>query len=81
MASPEDKAFEETLRELEATVDRLESGSLSLEESLAAFERGVGLVRELSGRLEAVERRVELLLRDTGDTEPHVRELSEDEMP
>ncbi|HXJ37508.1 MAG TPA: exodeoxyribonuclease VII small subunit [Candidatus Eisenbacteria bacterium] len=54
--------FEDSLAELEAVVRRLEQGELPLEDSLAAFERGMGLVRELSKRLEDIEKRVEVLL-------------------
>ena len=42
--------FEDALRDLEETVQRLESGELSLEDALAAFERGVGLVRNSASR-------------------------------
>jgi exodeoxyribonuclease VII small subunit len=62
------RTFEEDLRELEATVETLESGSLSLEDSLKAFERGIGLVRGLAGTLDAAERRIELLLREEDGT-------------
>lgn len=55
--------FEEGLAELEGLVQRLEKGELSLEDSLAAFERGMGLVRQLGERLAQVEQRVEVLLR------------------
>jgi exodeoxyribonuclease VII small subunit len=55
--------FEEALAELETVVRRLEQGELPLEESLAAFERGIGLVRQLSQRLADVEQRVEVLLK------------------
>jgi exodeoxyribonuclease VII small subunit len=41
----------------------LESGELTLEDSLAAFERGVGLVKVLNERLGAVEQRIEILTR------------------
>lgn len=56
--------FEDALRDLEDTVQRLESGDLSLEDSLAAFEQGVALVRVLNEKLTGVERRVEVLMRD-----------------
>jgi len=56
--------FEDALRDLEETVHRLESGELSLEDSLAAFESGVKLVRVLNEKLEGIERRVEVLTRD-----------------
>ena len=55
--------FEEGLAELEQIVQRLEKGELPLEDSLAAFERGIALVRSLSQRLAGVEQRVEALLR------------------
>ena len=59
--------FEEALAELEGLVQRLEKGELPLEESLAAFERGMTLVRQLGDRLTQVEQRVEVLLRsETG---------------
>jgi exodeoxyribonuclease VII small subunit len=65
MAGAPDKPqrFEEALAELESLVQRLEKGELPLEDSLAAFERGVGLVRALSERLAQVEQRVEVLLK------------------
>jgi exodeoxyribonuclease VII small subunit len=69
MGDPGDKGtrFEDQLAELEAIVARLEKGELPLEDSLAAFERGIGLVRALSQRLADVEQRVEVLLRsETG---------------
>jgi exodeoxyribonuclease VII small subunit len=55
--------FEEAMAELETLVRRLEQGELPLEESLAAFERGMALVRSLAARLEDVAQRVEVLLR------------------
>jgi exodeoxyribonuclease VII small subunit len=56
--------FEDALEDLESTVQRLESGELSLEDALAAFEKGVGLVRVLNDKLAEVEQRVEVLMRD-----------------
>lgn len=76
---PEGRGFEEMLKELEAIVDRLESGTLSLENSLAAFEQGVGLVRELTAKLDDVERRVEVLTREDGESGLRVREIAEGE--
>ena len=59
--------FEDALAELEGIVQRLEKGELPLEESLAAFERGMVLVRQLGDRLTQVEERVDVLLRsETG---------------
>jgi exodeoxyribonuclease VII small subunit len=55
--------FEDTLAELEGLVQRLEKGELPLEDSLAAFERGMALVRQLGDRLTQVEERVEKLIK------------------
>ncbi|HEV8342432.1 MAG TPA: exodeoxyribonuclease VII small subunit [Candidatus Binatia bacterium] len=60
----EHKKFEEALEELEKVVERLESGELSLEDSLAAFEQGVSLVRYCNQRLNEVEKKIELLVKD-----------------
>jgi exodeoxyribonuclease VII small subunit len=58
------KPFEAALEELENVVERLESGDLSLEDSLAAFEKGVGLVQYCNQKLTEVEKKVEFLLND-----------------
>ena len=53
--------FEQSLDELESLVQRMEKGDLSLDESLAAYERGVGLYRRCQTALEQAELRVRLL--------------------
>jgi exodeoxyribonuclease VII small subunit len=58
------KKFEAALEELEQVVEQLESGDLSLEDSLAAFEKGVGLVKLCNEKLTEVEKKVELLVKD-----------------
>jgi exodeoxyribonuclease VII small subunit len=63
MQSPP-KTFEDALRDLEGIVEKLETGDLSLEEALGAFEEGVSLVHYLEDTLVAVEKRVEVLTRD-----------------
>ena len=60
----EKKRFEEALDELEKVVERLESGELSLEDSLAAFEEGIGLVKFCNQKLTEVEKKIELLVKD-----------------
>ena len=58
----EELTFEETLKQLEDVVERLESGdSLTLDESLAAFEEGVRLTRLCRKTLEEAELRVRRL--------------------
>lgn len=61
---PLSKKFESALEELESVVEQLESGELSLEDSLAAFEKGVGLVKYCNQKLAEVERKVEILVKD-----------------
>jgi len=58
--------FEAALAELEAIVEALEQGDLSLEESLQRFERGVQLTRACQAALKHAEQKVEILLRKTG---------------
>jgi exodeoxyribonuclease VII small subunit len=67
------KKFEDELKDLEAIVNQIDSGELSLEESIGAFERGVTLVKTLNQKLDEIERKVEVLTRTaTGalQTEP-----------
>ncbi|MBI2985765.1 MAG: exodeoxyribonuclease VII small subunit [Deltaproteobacteria bacterium] len=58
------KKFEEALEELEKVVEQIESGELSLEDSLAAFEEGVRLVKYCNQKLTEVEKKIELLVKD-----------------
>jgi exodeoxyribonuclease VII small subunit len=53
--------FETSLDALEQLVERMERGDMSLEDSLAAYERGVGLYRRCQQALEQAELRVRLL--------------------
>ena len=64
-AKPTD--FEAAMRDLEDIVDRLERGDLPLEESLAAFERGVLLTRHCQTALKEAEQKVEILLKKAGE--------------
>jgi exodeoxyribonuclease VII small subunit len=68
-------AFEASLNRLTEVVQKLESGELGLEESLALFEEGVGLARTAQQRLDAAEKRVEELVRIDENGEPVVKEL------
>lgn len=53
--------FEQSLDALEQLVDKMEHGEMSLEDSLAAYEHGVGLYRRCQSALEQAELRVRLL--------------------
>lgn len=63
-----DVAFETALEELESLVEKMETGELSLEDSLAAFERGVKLTRHCQSALQSAELKVKVLT-ESGDLE------------
>ena len=63
--------FEEALAELEEQVRLLESGELSLEESLAAYKYGVELSNVCSEKLEAVKQEVEKIVVADGDDDDY----------
>jgi exodeoxyribonuclease VII small subunit len=69
--------FETAMRDLEELVERLEQGDMPLEESLAAFERGVMLTRACQSALKEAEQKVEILLKKAG--EPAVEDFTPDE--
>ncbi len=56
--------FEKDIAELEALVSKMESGELTLEESLKAFEKGVGLARRCQRSLADAEARVSKLMQE-----------------
>ncbi len=60
----DEQNFESLLKRLEGVLDSLEHGDLPLEEAMKAFEEGVRLVRFCHQKLDEVEKRVELLLKD-----------------
>jgi len=60
--------FETSLDELELLVSQMESGDLSLEESLQAFERGVALTRSCQQALKSAELRVQALTERDDDS-------------
>jgi exodeoxyribonuclease VII small subunit len=64
-------SFEEAYAELEQTVSRLERGDLSLEESIALFERGQALASRCNVQLDTAELKVrQLLPGDESETLP-----------
>jgi exodeoxyribonuclease VII small subunit len=69
--------FETAMRDLEELVERLEQGDLPLEESLAAFERGVMLTRSCQMALKEAEQKVEILLKKSG--EPSIEDFDTDD--
>jgi exodeoxyribonuclease VII small subunit len=55
--------FEKQLESLESLVEALETGNLSLEDSLKSFEQGIKVARECQAALKQAEQKVELLTR------------------
>ncbi len=79
-APQDERSFEECLQSLENVVERIEGGELSLEDSLATFEEGVRLVQSCNRKLSDVERRIEVLTKDS-DGRARLREWVEEEAP
>lgn len=72
---PAPPSFENALGELEAIVQNMEGGKLSLEESLAAYQRGVELLRLCQSTLNAAEQKIQSL--ETGE----LREFPAEQTP
>jgi len=64
------QSFEDALKELEDLVDTLEKGELTLEQSLAAFERGIKLTRTCQTTLDEAEQKVRILVGRSANGEP-----------
>jgi exodeoxyribonuclease VII small subunit len=62
--NPTTPPFEIALQNLEDLVEQIESGDLALEDALAAFEKGVSLVKYCNQKLSEIEQKIELLVRD-----------------
>ena len=66
---PEELGFDQILARLREVVTKLESGELSLEQSLAIYEEGVQLARKGQQLLATAEKRVEILVSASGGVE------------
>ncbi|QBG37079.1 exodeoxyribonuclease VII small subunit [Litorilituus sediminis] len=75
----ENLSFEESLTELDQIVQNLEQGELSLEESMALFERGLGLSKVSQEKLQAAEQKVQILLDNNGQAQLSTFKTSESE--
>jgi len=78
MAKAKKINFEQSLEELEALVEQMEEGELSLEDSLKAFEQGIKLTRSCQQALKEAEQKVQLLLGD--DEELIVKDFDTEEL-
>lgn len=61
------KNFEKALQELEEIVDRLDTDELDLDKALSLFEEGIKLSRFCTQKLDAAEKKIEILLKDNED--------------
>jgi exodeoxyribonuclease VII small subunit len=59
-----EKSFEEAMSDLEQIVSRLETGDISLEESISNFQKGIELSRYCASKLDAAEKKISILLQD-----------------
>ncbi|MHC4908764.1 MAG: exodeoxyribonuclease VII small subunit [Planctomycetota bacterium] len=57
--APETMKFEAAIAELEDLIERIEQGTIGLEESLAARKRGDGLIRRCRSILDSAEQELE----------------------
>ena len=67
MTSADEPTFESAQRELDAIVERLESGEASLDEAIRLWERGEELYRFCLARLDRAQGRIEELARAARD--------------
>lgn len=56
--------FEEAMRALDEAVSKLESGSLTLDESLATFEEAVKLIKVCNEKINSAEQKVKMLIQN-----------------
>ncbi len=63
MSMDQTNPFESALARLESIVKNIEGGNLPLEESLAAFQEGVGLIQQCQTLLSQAEQKVEMLVK------------------
>tara|TARA_B100000686_G_C15817271_1_gene491793 strand:+ start:164 stop:391 length:228 start_codon:yes stop_codon:yes gene_type:complete len=59
------ETFENTLKELELIVEKLESGSLGLDEMLELFEKGIKLTESCQSDLEEAENKIKTIMKTT----------------
>ena len=60
----EQNTFDQSLRKLEGVVMRLETGDLTLEDSIDLYQEGMDLARQCHIKLEAAEQKVQQIVRE-----------------
>lgn len=64
--NPSEKNFETAFARLEEILESMNSGSISLDESLKLYEEADGLINTCSKRLNDAERKIEILIKNRG---------------
>lgn len=70
------QTFEESLAELEALAQSLEGEGVSLQEALSLYEKGQGLITQLSAQIQSTQARITLLGLDGNETPMEVQDAS-----
>ncbi len=58
------KSFEDSMNELKEIVDKLQSGNMSLEESIKLFQEGTKLIAFSHKKLDQIQKKVKILVED-----------------
>jgi exodeoxyribonuclease VII small subunit len=74
-----EKKFEDAMKRLEKIVQDLEGNDLPLEDALKDFEEGVGLIKFCSNKLEEAEKKVTLLVHESGGKQTQIPFDTEEE--
>lgn len=64
--SRQETTIEESLKELDDIVEKLESRQISLEESFTMYQKGMELLKQCSGKIDKVEKKM-LKINEDGD--------------
>lgn len=59
--------LEASLSEIDALIEKMEQGELSLEQSLERFERGIVLIKHCQKVLQEAEQKVQILMQNNGE--------------
>ena len=73
------KTFESAMKRLEEIVDELENGDLALEASIKVYEEGVELMAYCKSKLDATEKKIQILQKKGGKFELTETTLPEEE--
>ncbi len=86
--NPDNLTFEKAFEQLQAILEKMNSGTLSLQESLGLFEKGEKLMRHCETQLKAAEQKIEAISKGAGgetllnlDQTPKTAPFSGEEVP